>query len=103
MSGVPLDGGPGRCPLVRVPRTGAVAVFPGPYERYKREYADGCLKSSAYQRDMVQAMVDDGVLTVTPTSGATTLRLGPAKNGSSTQPLRPLDQATQAVLNEHKC
>ncbi len=47
-------------------------------------------------------MVEDGVLTVTPVSGGSTLRLGPAKDGSM-HPLRPLDQATRAVLDEHGC
>ncbi|MFD8416889.1 hypothetical protein ACFV2Q_35010 [Streptomyces sp. NPDC059650] len=37
-------------------------------------------------------MVNDGVLTITPVSGGTTLRLGPAQDGS-THPLRPLDPA----------
>ncbi|WP_407842063.1 hypothetical protein ACE1OC_42685 (plasmid) [Streptomyces sp. DSM 116496] len=76
--------------------------FAGPYERYEREYANGCLASSPYQHDTVQAMVDGGVLTVTPTSGGPTLRLGPAEDGG-THPLRPLDQATRAVLDEHGC
>lgn len=47
-------------------------------------------------------MVDDGALTVTPVEGGTTLRLGPAEDGS-THPLRPLDRATRAVLDEYGC
>ncbi|MET7296948.1 hypothetical protein ABZS79_33450 [Streptomyces griseoloalbus] len=74
----------------------------GPYDRYDREYADGCLAASPYRHDAVQAMVDDGVLTVTPVTGGTTLRLGPAEDGS-THPLRPLDRATRSVLDEYGC
>ncbi|MGY4963645.1 hypothetical protein [Streptomyces sp. 900105245] len=76
--------------------------FAGPYDRYDREYADGCLAASPYRRDAVQATADDGVLTVTPIEGGPTLRLGPAKDGS-THPLRPLDRATRAVLDEYGC
>ncbi|RSM97465.1 hypothetical protein DMH25_30650 [Streptomyces sp. WAC 01325] len=76
--------------------------FAGPYDRYDRQYANGCLAASPYRHDAVQAMVDDGVLTVTPVTGGTPLRLGPAEEGS-THPLRPLDRATQAVLTEHRC
>ncbi|MEU7072899.1 hypothetical protein AB0B30_27590 [Streptomyces narbonensis] len=76
--------------------------FAGPYDRYDREYANGCLAASPYRHDGVQAMVDDGVLTVTPVEGGPTLRLGPAKDGS-THPLRPLDRATRAVLDEYRC
>lgn len=76
--------------------------FAGPYDRYDRQYADGCLAASPYRHDAVQAMVDDGVLTVTPVEGGTTLRLGPAEDGS-THPLRPLDRATRAVLDEYGC
>ncbi|MFI6118034.1 hypothetical protein [Kitasatospora sp. NPDC051164] len=76
--------------------------FAGPYDRYDRQYADGCLAASPYRHDAVQAMVDDGVLTVTPVEGGTTLRLGPAKDGS-THPLRPIDRATRALLDEYKC
>ncbi|WP_331729123.1 hypothetical protein OG592_43340 (plasmid) [Streptomyces avidinii] len=76
--------------------------FAGPYDRYDRQYADACLAASPYQHDAVQAMIEDGVLTVTPVSGGSTLRLGPAKDGS-THPLRPLDRATRAVLDEYGC
>lgn len=76
--------------------------FAGPYDRYDRQYANGCLATSPYRHDAVQATVEDGVLTVTPVSGGTTLRLGPAEDGS-THPLRALDQATRAVLDEHGC
>ncbi|MFI6688389.1 hypothetical protein [Streptomyces sp. NPDC050485] len=76
--------------------------FAGPYDRYDREYANECLAASPYRHDTIQAMVDDGVLKVTPMSGGTTLRLGPANDGS-THPLQPLDQATRAVLNEYGC
>lgn len=76
--------------------------FAGPYDRYDRQYANGCLAASPYRHDAVQAMVDDGVLTVTPVEGGTTLRLGPAEDGS-THPLRPLDRPTQAVLDKYRC
>ncbi|MEU5137116.1 hypothetical protein [Streptomyces californicus] len=76
--------------------------FAGPYERYEREYANECLAASPYRRETVRSMIDDGVLTVTPLSGGTTLRLGPAEDGS-THPLRPQDRATRAVLDEYGC
>jgi hypothetical protein len=76
--------------------------FAGPHDRYERQYANGCLAASPYRHDAVQAMVDDGVLTVTPVEGGTTLRLGPAEDGS-THPLRPLDRPTRAVLDEYGC
>jgi hypothetical protein len=76
--------------------------FAGPYDRYEREYATGCLAASSYRHNAVQATVNNKVLTVTPVSGGTTLRLGPAEDGS-THPLRPLDQATQTVLDKYGC
>ncbi|MFE0774307.1 hypothetical protein [Streptomyces sp. NPDC058861] len=76
--------------------------FAGPYDRYDRQYADGCLAASPYRHDAVQAMVDNGVLTVTPVEGGTALRLGPAEDGS-THPLRPLDRPTRVVLDEYGC
>ncbi|MFF6979400.1 hypothetical protein ACFZAV_17010 [Streptomyces sp. NPDC008343] len=76
--------------------------FAGPYDRYDRQYANGCLAASPYRHDAIQAMVDDGVLTVTPVTGGTTLRLGPAEDGT-THPLHPLDRATRAVLDEFGC
>ncbi|MFF3488847.1 hypothetical protein ACFYXC_37085 [Streptomyces sp. NPDC002701] len=76
--------------------------FAGPYGHYDRQYANRCLAVSPYRHDAVQAMADDGVLTLTPVTGGTTLRLGPAED-SSTHPLRPLDRATRAVLDEHGC
>ncbi|MFJ5851095.1 hypothetical protein [Streptomyces sp. NPDC092903] len=76
--------------------------FAGPYDRYDREYATGCLAASPYRRDAVRATADDGVLVVTPISGETTLRLGPAKKGGI-HPLRPLDQATREVLDRYGC
>ncbi|WP_331736135.1 hypothetical protein OG605_39005 (plasmid) [Streptomyces xanthophaeus] len=76
--------------------------FAGPYDRYEREYANSCLAASPYRRDAVQATVDDGVLVVTPISGGTTLRLGPAKDGG-THPLQPLDQATRKALDRYGC
>ncbi|MFD9773378.1 hypothetical protein ACFWXE_24055 [[Kitasatospora] papulosa] len=76
--------------------------FAGPYDRYDRQYANGCLAASPYRHDAVRAMVDDGVLTVTPVAGGATLRLGPAEDGG-THPLRPLDRATRAVLDEYGC
>ncbi|MDX3537232.1 hypothetical protein PV721_23225 [Streptomyces sp. MB09-01] len=76
--------------------------FAGPYERYERELAHGCLAASPYRNDAVQTRVDHGVLLVTPTSQGTTLRLGPAENGS-THPLRPVDAATRKVLDDFRC
>lgn len=76
--------------------------FAGPYDRYEREYANGCLAASPYRYDAVQARVHDEVLIVTPISGDQTLRLGPAEDGGM-HPLRPLDQATQAVLDKYGC
>ncbi|MFD6967202.1 hypothetical protein [Streptomyces sp. NPDC059949] len=76
--------------------------FAGPYDRYDREYANSCLAASPYRRDAVRATADDGVLVVTPISGETTLRLGPAKDGG-THPLRPMDQATRKVLDQYGC
>lgn len=76
--------------------------FAGPYDRYKREYANGCLAASPYRHDAVHALVDGGVLTVTPVGGGPTLRLGPAADGS-THPLRPLDRATRDILDEYGC
>ncbi len=76
--------------------------FAGPYDRYDREYANSCLAASPYRRDAVQATADNGVLVVTPISGETTLRLGPAEDGG-THPLRPLDQTTQKVLDRYGC
>ncbi|WP_055529664.1 hypothetical protein [Streptomyces graminilatus] len=76
--------------------------FAGPYERYERQYTEGCLAASPYRRDAIQSWVDDGVLVVTPISDGTTLRLGPAEDGG-THPLRPLDQATRDVLAEYGC
>jgi hypothetical protein len=76
--------------------------FAGPYERYERQYTDGCLAASPYRKDAIQSWVKDSVLVVTPISGGTTLRLGPAEDGG-THPLRPLDQATRDVLAEYGC
>ncbi|MBK3580447.1 hypothetical protein JHN63_43020 [Streptomyces sp. MBT65] len=76
--------------------------FAGPYDRFEREYADDCLAASPYRRDAVQERVEDRVLTVTPVSGGTTLRLGPAEDGG-THPLRPVDRATRAVLDQYGC
>lgn len=76
--------------------------FAGPYERYERELAHGCLAASPYRSDAVQTRVDHGVLLVTPTSQGTTLRLGPAEDGS-THPLRPVDAATRKVLDDFRC
>ena len=72
------------------------------YESYSPDRTDGCLAASPYRHDAVRAMVDDGVLTLTPVEGGTTLRLGPAEDGG-THPLRPLDRATLAVLDEYGC
>ncbi|MDH6544130.1 hypothetical protein [Streptomyces sp. SPB4] len=53
-------------------------------------------------RRPVQTRVENGVLLVTPTSQGTTLRLGPAEDGS-THPLRPVDVATRKVLDSFHC
>jgi hypothetical protein len=76
--------------------------FAGPYERFEREYADDCLAASPYRRDAVQERVEDRVLIVTPISGSPTLRLGPAEDGGM-HPLRPVDRATRAVLDQYGC
>ncbi|MFE9481185.1 hypothetical protein ACFYNM_21585 [Streptomyces spororaveus] len=76
--------------------------FAGPYERFERELGDGCLSASPYRSGAVQTRVEDGVLIVTPTSRGTTLRLGPADDGS-THPLRPVDTATRKVLDDFRC
>ncbi|MFF8617904.1 hypothetical protein [Streptomyces sp. NPDC015350] len=76
--------------------------FAGPYDRYDREYANECLAASPYRHDAVRAIVNDGVLTVTPVEGGTTLHLGPAEDGSM-HPLHPLDRATRAVLDTYGC
>ncbi|MFF8535930.1 hypothetical protein ACF07B_28920 [Streptomyces sp. NPDC015532] len=76
--------------------------FAGPYDRYDRQYANSCLAASPYRHDAVQATTEAGVLVVTPISGETTLRLGPAQDGG-THPLRPLDQATRKVLDRYGC
>ncbi|WP_037860719.1 hypothetical protein [Streptomyces sp. NRRL S-241] len=76
--------------------------FAGPYERFERELGDGCLSASPYRSGAVQTRVEDGVLLVTPTSRGTTLRLGPAEDGS-THPLRPVDAATRKVLDGFRC
>ncbi|KIF02699.1 hypothetical protein PL81_28500 [Streptomyces sp. RSD-27] len=76
--------------------------FAGPHERYERELAHGCLAASPYRRDAVQTRVEHGVLLVTPLGQGTTLRLGPAEDGS-THPLRPADAATRKVLDDFRC
>lgn len=76
--------------------------FAGPYERFERELGDGCLAASPYRTGAVQTRVEDGVLLVTPTSRGTTLRLGPAEDGS-THPLRPVDTATRKILDDFRC
>ncbi|MEU2454826.1 hypothetical protein ABZ605_32650 [Streptomyces sp. NPDC012765] len=76
--------------------------FAGPYERFERELGDGCLSASPYRSGAVQTRVEGGVLLVTPTSRGTTLRLGPAEDGS-THPLRPMDAATRKVLDDFRC
>lgn len=53
-------------------------------------------------RRPVQTRVENGVLLVTPTSQGTTLRLGPAEDGS-THPLRPVDVARRKVLDNFHC
>ncbi|WP_328373194.1 hypothetical protein OG800_49850 (plasmid) [Streptomyces sp. NBC_00445] len=76
--------------------------FAGPYERFDRQFLDGCLAASPYRSDAVRSHVDDRVLVVTPINGETPLRLGPAEDGS-THPLRPLNDATRTVLDRYGC
>ncbi|MFG2667671.1 hypothetical protein ACGFY6_25930 [Streptomyces sp. NPDC048387] len=76
--------------------------FAGPYERYERELAHECLAASPYRSDAVQTRIEHGVLLVTPLDQGTTLRLGPAEDGS-THPLRPADAATRKVLDNFRC
>ncbi len=76
--------------------------FAGPYERYERELAHRCLAASPYRSDAVQTRIEQGVLLVTPLGQGTTLRLGPAEDGS-THPLRPADAATRKVLDDFRC
>ncbi|TGB15521.1 hypothetical protein [Streptomyces sp. MZ04] len=76
--------------------------FAGPYDRYEREYTDGCLAASPYRHDAVQSRVSDGVLIVVPIGGGTTLRLGPAEDGGM-HPLRPVGRATRTVLDKYGC
>ncbi|MEV7465295.1 hypothetical protein AB0O20_02125 [Streptomyces kronopolitis] len=76
--------------------------FAGPYDRYEREYANGCLAASPYRHDTIQSRVEDRVLIVVPIGGGTTLRLGPAEEGGM-HPLRPLDRATRTELDKYGC
>lgn len=76
--------------------------FSGPFERYERQFSDGCLAASPYRRDAIQSEVADGRLVVRPISGDTTLRLGPAEDGG-THPLRPQDSGTRKVLERYGC
>ncbi|MGA5442428.1 hypothetical protein ACPCKW_23320 [Streptomyces griseoincarnatus] len=77
--------------------------YPGDaYERYQRQYTDGCLAASPYRIDAVQSNVEDGVLVVRPLSGEATLRLGPARE-AGTDPLRPLDRTTRTALEKYGC
>jgi hypothetical protein len=76
--------------------------FAGPYDRYEREYSDGCLAASPYRSDTIRSQVTGTTLLVMPTAGGQELRLGPAEDGG-TQPLRPLDRATRAVLDKYGC
>ncbi|MGW7089140.1 hypothetical protein ACWGH2_37425 [Streptomyces sp. NPDC054871] len=76
--------------------------FAGPYDRFEREYSDGCLAASPYRFDAVRAQVTGTTLLVIPTAGGQELRLGPAEEGG-THPLRPLDRATRTVLDTYGC
>ncbi|MDX5566271.1 hypothetical protein PYK79_27125 [Streptomyces sp. ID05-04B] len=76
--------------------------FAGPFERYEREFSDGCLAASPYRDDAIQSEVAGGTLVIRPISGDTTLRLGPAEDGG-THPLRPQDRGTREVLERYGC
>lgn len=77
--------------------------YPGDaYERYQRQYADGCLAAGPYRIDAVQSHIEDEVLVVRPISGDPVLRLGPARE-AGTDPLRPLDRSTRTVLEQYGC
>ncbi|GKQ33473.1 hypothetical protein [Streptomyces sp. A012304] len=76
--------------------------FAGPFERYEREFSDGCLAASPYRDDAIQSEVADRTLVIRPISGDTTLRLGPAEDGG-THPLRPQDRGTREVLERYGC
>ncbi|MFE9137913.1 hypothetical protein [Streptomyces sp. NPDC007355] len=76
--------------------------FAGPFERYEREFSDGCLAASPYRHDAIQSEVEGRTLVVRPSSGDTTLRLGPAEDGG-THPLRAQDRDTREVLERYGC
>ncbi|MEW2298238.1 hypothetical protein ABZ719_37095 [Streptomyces sp. NPDC006743] len=76
--------------------------FAGPFERYEREFSDGCLAASPYRHDAIQSEVAGKTLVIRPISGGTTLRLGPAEDGG-THPLRPQDRGTREVLEQLGC
>ncbi|MGW1041040.1 hypothetical protein [Streptomyces sp. NPDC002547] len=77
--------------------------YPGDaYERYQRQYTDGCLAAGPYRIDAVQSHVEHEVLVVRPISGDPVLRLGPARE-AGTDPLRPLDRTTRTVLEQYGC
>lgn len=77
--------------------------YPGDaYERYQRQYTDGCLAAGPYRIDAVQSHIEDEVLVVRPISGDPVLRLGPARE-AGTDPLRPLDRTTRTVLEQYGC
>lgn len=77
--------------------------YPGDaYERYQRQYTDGCLAAGPYRIDAVQSHIKDEVLVVRPISGDPVLRLGPARE-AGTDPLRPLDRTTRTVLEQYGC
>lgn len=80
----------------------AAHFFAGPHDRFQSQYASACLAAGDYRHDAVRTEVTQGVLTVTPVRGGTTLRLGPAEKGGM-HPLRPLDQATRAVPDTYGC
>ncbi|MFJ6438773.1 hypothetical protein [Streptomyces sp. NPDC091416] len=76
--------------------------FADPYERYERQFSNGCLAASPYRHDAIQSQVTGGILVVRPISGDPTLRLGPAED-SGTHPLRPQDRGTREVLEQYGC
>ncbi|WP_280909153.1 hypothetical protein [Streptomyces sp. SAI-090] len=77
--------------------------YPGDaYERYQRQYTDGCLAAGPYRVDAVQTHIEGEVLVVRPISGDPVLRLGPARE-AGTDPLRPLNRTTHTVLEQYGC
>ncbi|OKJ10568.1 hypothetical protein AMK21_30270 [Streptomyces sp. CB00316] len=59
------------------------------------------LATSTYRAEAIQTVVVDEVLTVSPLSRGTTLRLGPAEDRQYAT-AAPLDQAIRVVLSERR-